>query len=342
MRIAFLCPQLEFAPWDDTSLETGVGGSGAMVIQYARELAKENHVTVFCNVKNPGMYHGVTWLHSDGIGGVFDVALALRTPEPLKQVTAKVRGYVANDQTCDPLPLAVKEGTVNLIITISKHQTQNYQRFYPEIPKSMYLPSSAGVDWYAYTGGVPKDYFLCNYTSTPERGLDNLIRLWPQIHERQPRASLVATGGFQLYGMTEEQATEHSRGLYEQLAALPNATYAGPLPRKELIELQMRSALWLYPTAYEEQCCISALEAMSAKQVLITSPLAALKERVGTNGFLIEPGFWYDEHFVNRAVETLGNQPMIDRMGAEGSRLAAYHNYDVLAYAWLMRFRGML
>jgi glycosyltransferase involved in cell wall biosynthesis len=346
MRIAFIALTGP-ADWNDDNLATGLGGSEAMVTLYARELARQGHsITCHTNTTHPGFYNGVTWRGPSFSSFPYDAVISLRTPTPLGQTYAPIRALLANDQRCSELPPAVNRGDCNLIITISKHQTDNYQRMYPAIPKELYFQSSAGVAWDEFAEEVPKNRAQCLYLSTPERGLRHLLTLWPRIINEVPGANLVVTSGFQLYGISDSQAKEMSGQLYSEIASLPRTEYVGPVSRATYNRLVRSSGLLLYPTDYEEQCCIAALECSSGRCAIVTTALAALNERVrnGFNGFLIQgkPGNKeYDDDFVQRSVQLLNNRGLQMEMGRAGRKLARQHDYPVLAAEWATKF-GML
>jgi len=352
MKIVFLC----FAgtrEWSDLDLEAGLGGSETMIVCYARQLAKMGHevnVVCPCPEGETGYRNGVWWtLSGDEAYERFirikaDVCISLRDPRPLRSASAvPVRAFLANDQSCCYLPEEVANGNCNLVITISQFQTDNYQRMYPTIPKEMYLTSNAGVDYDAYQGFALKQPGLCLYTSTPERGLEHLERLWPRIYERLPFARLVVTSGFELYNFPPELCARKPGELYDRLSKMPHVTVTGMLPRSELQRLQVTAELLLYPSTYEEQCCIAALEASAAGMAIVTTPIGALSERViqGETGYLIpgmpgEPA--YDDWFADRALEIIQDQALVVRMGNKARDSVRQYSYDRLCEQWMQRF----
>lgn len=341
MRIVFIWGQ---GPnWNDTTLESGLGGSKAMMVFYARALARRGHkVTCLCPNDKEGVYHNVTWLNWERQPIDADVVVSLRTPAPLALCNAPIRALLANDQKCDALPLAVSEGICNQIITISKHQTERYQALYPAISASLFLQSSAGVEYGAYHR-TTKQRGLCLYMSTPERGLEHLLTLWPIIHHECPESLLKITSGFELYGWSPADARKYSRGIYEQMNKLDGVEYVGPIPRKELLQLQAEAQILLYPSTYDEMCCIAALEAASAEMAILTTNRAALSERVipGLTGFLVDGDpseECYRQDFIAHAVSLLSPDSRAAVMGRAGRISVAQHDYAVLAQQWEERW----
>jgi glycosyltransferase involved in cell wall biosynthesis len=326
-------------------LEAGLGGSETMIVFFARQLGRMGHdVTVCADVPVPaqGERDDVRWQRLAAFGA--DVTIALRDPRQLSLATrSPIRAFLANDQSCCYLPEEVAKGNCNLVITISQFQTDNYQRMYPTIPTEMFLTSNAGVEWEAYQVPEHKEPRSCLYASTPERGLVHLERLWPRILERVPDARLRVASGFELYGFPPKDCAREAGGLYDRLSKLPRVIVTGMLPRSELQRLQRQAQLLLYPSTYEEQCSITCLEACAAGMVIVTTPLAALSERViqGETGYLIhgmpeEPD--YDDWFVARAVEILTDSALSQRMGNKARDSVRQYSYDRLCEQWMQRF----
>lgn len=351
MRIAFVWSVGGPKNWNDTNLEGGIGGSEAMMILYARQLASLGHeVHCYSPSQYGATYHAVQW-HQWAWWSQrpeLDVVISLRTPQPLYDVPdCPVRVFWANDQKCDALPEAVEQGIVNCIMFISHYQSSRYMRLYPQIPTRLFLVSSAGVDFSAYEASPQKVELLCIHCSSPERGLEHLIRLWPRILAKVPNAYLRVTGGFELYGASREEARKGAGALYEKLRPLPNAQYVGIVCRHNLRDLMQMAAVMLYPSIYDEMCCIAALEAQAAQCPLVTTNRGALSERVdqGKSGYLISgmPGERnYDDEFVTRTIELLLDPELRKRMGKAARVKAVAHAYPMQARLWINRFKLMV
>ena len=351
MRIGFVWTVGGPEQWDDNDLETGIGGSEAMMILYAREFARMGHqVHCFapCRETSPWLMEGVWWGRvSRAAVTPLDVLIAIRNVGPLAYTTAKVKALMANDQSCPDLGYAVVNGDCNLVITISKHQYERYQRQHP-IDPALYMICSAGVVSEAYTpGAYSKVPGRCLYSSTPERGLIHFKDIWPRIHEQVPHAQLWITGGFELYGWDEAACEKHGGGIYRRMTDMPNVAYLGPISRSRLQGIQQQAELLLYPSTYDEMCCITALEMAAAGCPIVTTDRAALSERVidGKTGYLVKgtPGTpEYDTEFVEKAVKLLTNPSLSAMMGGEARVIAKPHSYRNLCQQWLERFESML
>lgn len=360
MKIAIVWAMGGPKSWNDLNLESGIGGSEGMIILRARALVSLGHEVVCFAPGNSkeSVHHGVLWKslpswpfptdtsYAFGVEG-FDAIVALRRAGWGYSTTPLVRALWASDQGCYDLEKAVGDGQCNLIFVESECQRELFQRQYPSVPNGLYVMSSAGVAFDEYEPDPVKDPLLCLYSSTPERGLRQLIRQWYAIHNEIPDAQLLITGGFELYGMTPERAAHMSEGLYRIVASLPRARYLGPIPRSELIALQLQASLLLYPSVYDEMCCIAALEMHAAGCAIVTTERAALAERVrdGIDGYLIPgtPGTpAYDEFFLERVIELLRNPERARKFGRAGREEARKYDHKVLAKQWVDIFQHMI
>jgi glycosyltransferase involved in cell wall biosynthesis/2-polyprenyl-3-methyl-5-hydroxy-6-metoxy-1,4-benzoquinol methylase len=132
---------------------------------------------------------------------------------------------------------------------------------------------------------LPKDKFLLLYQSRPERGLENALML-------MEKAALIGLP-IHLLTCTYQNVPDHMRDYYAMLDtkadALPNVTRLGALSKPQLAALQKECDLLLYPTAFEEVSCITAMEAMHARLPMLTSEHAALPETCKDSGTVFVP-----------------------------------------------------
>lgn len=345
MRIAFIWTKGGPDHWDDRDFETGIGGSEALMILYARTFAKYGHdVVVFAPTDQPGIYNGVEYkpvVDDDH----FDAVISIREAGPLYQFPdADIRAVLATQPYLSDIPQAVGAGACNLVITISPYQTKLYRKERPDIADVLYQ-SSAGVNLEDYTvTSMSKNPYLCLYSATPERGMSHLIDIWPRIKADAPRAELAITGGLQLYGWSDDSVEDRFGDIYNQLRDLDGVRILGTLPRSDLVLLQRRTLIYLYPSTHDEMCCINILEAMAARMAAVTTNRGAVADWIedGKTGYLLDgtPGERdYNDKFVQRAVSLLKDPALCGQIGTRAHTSVLDHNYDILYKEWIKKFK---
>jgi glycosyltransferase involved in cell wall biosynthesis/2-polyprenyl-3-methyl-5-hydroxy-6-metoxy-1,4-benzoquinol methylase len=147
---------------------------------------------------------------------------------------------------------------------------------------------------------LPATSFKLLYQSRPERGLEHLVRPGGIMDRvRDLPVHLVVCG----YDNTLPVMAELYQKLMAQAAELPNISIIGALTKAQLAELQRKCDLLIYPTAFDEVSCITAMEAMHAGLPMLTSAVAALPETCKGSGTLLVPlkdGKTDEDEFVNR------------------------------------------
>jgi glycosyltransferase involved in cell wall biosynthesis len=128
------------------------------------------------------------------------------------------------------------------------------------------------VRTWEYEKEVPKIPKRCIFTSVPDRGLKELLTMWPHIVHRVPEASLVITSDYRLWGVGYAGNEEYVRFVM----GMPNVTMLGAVKRPRLIEEQLKAEYLLYPSVYDELFCYAVAEAECAGVFPITTKRAAL------------------------------------------------------------------
>ena len=122
------------------------------------------------------------------------------------------------------------------------------------------------------------------YSSRPERGLDNLLNLWPQILEKIPDATLsIAT-----YGSFPSNPQEFL--LKSKIDNHNSINYLGKLNPIQLYEEMKSSEYWLYPTHWPETSCITALEMLMSEVICVYYPVAGLPNTINKYGIQVSSG----------------------------------------------------
>ncbi|MEG4507994.1 glycosyltransferase family 4 protein [Microcoleus sp. F6_B4] len=121
------------------------------------------------------------------------------------------------------------------------------------------------------------------YTSTPFRGLDILLKVFPEICQAVPGTRLKVFSIMKVHQIDDSDNQLFFCQIYRQCQETEGVEYVGSVPQPELVR-QMRSvAVLAYPNTYLETSSIAVMEAMACGCRIVTSELAALPET--TAGF---------------------------------------------------------
>jgi tetratricopeptide (TPR) repeat protein len=139
-------------------------------------------------------------------------------------------------------------------------------------------------------GGFPPVGFI--YSSFPNRGLLQLLQMWPKIVNRHPGASLhiYADVDGKWVNSVEKNKMNQIRQLlsyYKEIKSI-NIVYHGWVSKSELSLAWANADYWLYPCTFMETFCLTALEAAMSKTLCITNGLAALQNTVGDRGVCVD------------------------------------------------------
>lgn len=269
----------------------GVGGAELAMMTWAETMAKRGHrVRVYNNPNRQGNYNGVAYLPQSDFSWreERDVFIAFRSPNRFTRMCrAAVKLFWSTDQqtvgnfATDIFPY------VDRIVCISPfhvdyHKTRytdaynafmgNHAELVPESLDTKIGYFDLGVRVEEYDQPIEKVPGRCIFCSVPERGLEVLRLMWPRIKERAPNASLVITSDYTLWGAPNPLNQEHRLNwLHHQ-----DVAFMGKIPRRELVEEQLRAEVQTYGSTYEELFCISTAECQVAGAYPVTSDLGAL------------------------------------------------------------------
>lgn len=291
--IAFVSPG-GWSDWDGETLRThGLGGSENFTIRYAEQLSKMGYkVAVFCKCKVEKKYEGVAYfpleIYPKFVGSyVIDVAIINRYPEyiPVSCLNGVKSYFVMHDiaKEGDLIPLPSNLAGVLCISEWHKKQMLNY---YEEC-RSRSEVISYGLDITQYPEPKREQYMFI-YPNFPNRGLLQLLLMWPLILQKYPTATLhtfcdTSNIWCQQYWAQEMSKIDHLLVVYKN-----SVINHGWVNGETLREYWAKAHVWFYPCTFEETCCLTAWEAAASKTLVVTNNLAALAESVGNRGVVVK------------------------------------------------------
>jgi glycosyltransferase involved in cell wall biosynthesis len=177
----------------------------------------------------------------------------------------------------------------------SEWHARRFNALWPEIAsRKQAICCTNGVDLQRYVthvSTVRRDPYSIIYSSSPDRGLHHLLRMWPEIKSREPRATLhVYYEIARWLGIDEEMRTKGLYNVTGERAALirpafedppEGVTFHGGVGQSELAQAQLRAGLMVYPcdpVAPTEGFSMSVLEGITAGCGVITSNADAFGE----------------------------------------------------------------
>jgi glycosyltransferase involved in cell wall biosynthesis/2-polyprenyl-3-methyl-5-hydroxy-6-metoxy-1,4-benzoquinol methylase len=307
----------------------GVGGAEGAIISLAKSLAKAFNVIVFCYCPEPGLYDGVKYLDIGDTDFMrkftTDLLIVVRNtrviPDLKKAFNIDKLCLWTHDIPESPvyrdLPEAMQH--IDKIIVLSDWQKNAIIKQFQNInfKDDIWFKTRNGVNTEYYQDTVQRNPFKMIYSSTPFRGLDVLLEVFPLIKNFVPQAELHIFSSMKVYGDNTPEAEEW-KALYDKASHMEGVTYHGTVTRKELAKEMKSSAVLAYPNHYPETFCITAIEAVTSGTPIVTSNLAALSEVVPKQcGILIEGEAHSEEYkktFVDAVVAVLTHKDMWDMM----------------------------
>lgn len=343
-------------PWSPTSLKTGIGGSETAAIFMSTELARRGH-----DVHVLGMHDGVTndvkYVHhqkalaENGPWKDSDVFITSRQPLVLLDGGFSWRAaYVwCHDIHCGA-GADVKTALLkaDAVLALSRWHKQHLHDTYKFLGDEHVIATRNGIATGRFGRQPRKEGNKLIYASSPDRGVERLLELFPRIRSVIPNAELEIYYGFetwrsmcQHYG---DRAGLDKIAYYERLLttdAPDGVKYMGRIGQQPLAEAYSRAKIWAYPTWFSETSCISAMEAQAAGCVPVTSAVAALEETV-RHGFLLrgaDSSREYADEFVSTVVRLLQDETERESYANAGRQWAMNNlGWDLLARDWESMF----
>ena len=348
--VFFVGPSLE--AWNpETARKDGIGGSETAVIEVSRRLAAFGHrVRVYgdCVQRGggsiEGTFDGVTYLHHDKARGeACDVLIASRRPEAVDVLGMRFdRAWLwVHDIHCGGALTPERAEKFDKILVLSDwHRTFMIQT-YPFLRGmgEKIEKTRNGIDLGRFEASVQRNAHRAIYSSSPDRGLQCALDIWPEVRKRVPDAELHIYYGFENW---EKCASGEAWAIIANLKKAiedrkgDGVVFHGRTPQDVLAKEMLGSGVWCYPTWFHETSCITAMESQAAGLRMVSSPIAALSETVGARGTLV-PGIHASEDYKVRFVDAV-----VEAMTAPGDedrkKLQAYAHehfgWNSLATEW--------
>ena len=284
-EISFYCgPQ--FTPWDATSLdgrgESFVGGSEEAIIYLTKELVKLGwKVVVYADPLKEGVYDGVEYLshYKFNPRDKFNILVFWRAIGWVDMNCRAEQTYIWCHDVLNPAEFTKERlDKVTKIIVLSKAQKDTL----PDIPDNKFMISSNGYFEHNPDEKSTNNSKWCIYTSSYDRGLENLLNVWGDVKKEVPEAELHIFYGWKLFAHFYRGNPERMAWMrkMEDLMKQPGITHHGRVGQPEMESWYKKCGIWAYPSHFYEINCISAIKSELWGAVPVVTDHAALKETV--------------------------------------------------------------
>jgi len=178
------------------------------------------------------------------------------------------------------------------------------------------------------------------YHTTPHRGLEILVPVFEKLCETHHDIILEVFSSFSIYGWSQRDAPyEH---LFERCRKHPRINYHGAVSNEIIREELKKSHIFAYPSIWPETSCLAAIEAMSAKNIVVCPNYAALPETTAGVSMMYQ---WNENpndhagaffHVLDAAIRSIKeNGPDENRLGFQKSYVDNLFNWEeVVSKQW--------
>lgn len=306
--------------WNPELFKTkGFGGSEEAVIHIARELAKLGwNVTVYNNCGHKPMTEllqpmveivgGLEQMKKHGVGLASvhkpevayrpfwefnyrdkqDAVILWRWAKPLD---AEVNAPKIFLDLHDVIPEG--ELTEKRIQKVTKIfvKSKFHRSLFPNTPDEKFAVVPNGLEIYP-NPTIKKDPYLIINTSSPDRSMDVLPKLFKEVKKRVPLAKMQWAYGWEGFVNTYQNDSKKMAWMEQTKREIKAAGIEdlGRITQEEVGKLYQRATIFAYPTEFAEIDCISVKKAQAAGAYPVTTNFGALEEsnKLGSKVFSLK------------------------------------------------------
>ncbi len=332
--------------WSPDSVVTGIPGSEEAVIYASEALVKRGFVVTIYNSplanskwSEPTSNPRYRPFNDIGQETEIDILIIWRCqtlPDWLLDRSDHVF-YWLHDTGCGS-NFSVSDQISGVFYLTNFHKT-TFPCINDDVP-SIICGNGIKLEQFSNAGKVPRDPYKCIYSSNYARGLTILLRVWPEIKEAVPKATLDVYYGREVYGAISEEGLQNIINQFGKLGV----TEHGMIGHQELADAMCSAGLLTYPCncPNAETYCITVVKAQAAGLIPVCTNLGGLSETLNPeSSIIIEGGFDTEENitvFRDKVIDALRNHEKYEHMRELGMRFAAEKTWDNVIDKWLQLY----
>lgn len=297
-------------PWHPSDItQRGLGGSETAAVRLAEQFAEMGFVTtLYGHFADEGICGDVMLRKFDAYdpSAPLDALIGFRAAQLFDRRPTGPRFCALWLEDLAPAEGLTRGNAANIdrVYTVTHWHKQQLLDAHPWLRARQVGASRNGiVHRYFESDALPEREHRVIYSSSPDRGGDIMLEIWPQVREQVPDAELVLTYSrwFDLVAGFYQSAHNQLARIRELLEQPGVSRIEGGLGQKDLAHLMRTASVWAHPSWYtegksddgtpgrefHETSCISAMEAQAAGCVVVASNWGALTETV-MHGTLVD------------------------------------------------------
>lgn len=336
--------------WCPNSLKTGIGGSEEAVIRLSRELSglgwkvKVYNSCGIVPVLDEGDFGVVTYepFWNFNPEDKQDVFISWRNPNVFDlKINAKVKLLDLHDV---PIPMDYSTKRLKEIDRIMV-KSRFHRNLLPHIPDDKFAIIGHGVDFREFEGkNIPRNRHKAIYSSSYDRGLENLLDVWPEVLKEIPDARLDICYGWGLFDIMHagnKVQMEWKQKMIEKMSQ-EGITEHGRISHEKNAELMLSSGVLAYPSHFEEIFCIVAAKAQMAGCVPVVGTSVNCLDEVVKIGVHVRGDMKSAEAkkcFAENLIKVMKDEKLQKKMGDEARRVALdTFSWKKVADEWIKLF----
>ncbi len=279
--ITYYCGQTQHE-WNPEMAKTkGIGGSEEAVINLSKEWAKMGYnVTVYNSCGNTPMTcdnvrYEPFWAYNPKDKA--DITILWRRPNLADYDLNTTRLFV---DVHDVIPAG--EFTEKRLTKIDRVmvKTKFHRSLFPNVPDEKISIVPNGQDFGLFEQDVEKDQYMMVNTSSPERSMDVLPKLFKEVKKQVPQARMLWCYGFEIFDNAHRSNKTMMDWRDKCIAEMEDAGIEnmGRLSQADCAKLYLEANVLAYPSQFAEIDCISVKKAQACGAIPVTSDFGAFAE----------------------------------------------------------------
>jgi glycosyltransferase involved in cell wall biosynthesis len=223
------------------------------------------------------------------------------------------------------------------VMMISHYQIREWQK-HLHLPLDKVFMTQNGVDLKKFS--IDRDQLRnrprrAYYSSTPFRGLNLLLELWPLVQEFVPDIELDILSSMGTYHLPDKD--QPFLDLFEKAKSMKGVRYQPGVGQRELREISKECRVLAYPCTFPETGCIAAMEALASGAVVVGTTLGALPETAWRNPLFSTENDWI-ELWVSEVARLMVDDDYYIDYAIQNLELARWMDWGVIGERWIRRF----